>query len=134
MKESLMILGSLPNNRTEEKLYESMVGICSKYAKIVFSPVDTVKFKGTDYQRYERALQKVKDADLIIGEQTKPSTGQGIEIGYAITLKKQLLVVAKQGSKVSGLIKGCPAVRDILYYNSVEDLETKLSKFLENYS
>ena len=129
----ILILGSLPSNRAEEKLYEAMVDVCKNYAEVVCSPIDTAKFKGDDRQRYDRALQKVENADLIIGEQTRPSTGQGMEIGYAINLKKPIVVVAEEGSKVSGLVRGCPIVRDILYYNSVGDLETKLSKFLETY-
>ena len=129
----ILILGSLPNNRAEEKLYETMVDVCKNYAETVCSPIDTAKFKGNERERYDRALQKVESADLIIGEQTRPSTGQGIEIGYAITLKKPIVIVAEEGSKVSGLVRGCPIVRDILYYNSIGDLETKLSKFLGNY-
>jgi 2'-deoxynucleoside 5'-phosphate N-hydrolase len=132
MKE-ILILGSLPSSKREEKLYKAMIGVCENFAKAVFSPIDTAKFNGNDRERYDRAFEKVKNADLIVGEQTRPSTGQGIEMGYAITLKKPIVVVAEEGSEVSGLIKGCPAVKDILHYNSVEDLKTKLSRVLKNH-
>ncbi len=129
----ILILGSLPSNSLEEELYNSMTKVCRAYAQMVSSPVDTARFEGNDRERYERALRKVDTANLIIGEQTKPSTGQGIELGYAITLQKPIVIVAEEGSKISGLIKGCPLVRDILYYNSPKGLESKLTQFLETY-
>lgn len=130
----ILILGALPSNRAEEALYESMVRVSRNYAVIVCSPLDTAQLKETEtIQRYIRALQKVESADLIIGDQTRPSTGQGLEIGYSIPLRKPIVVVAENGSKISGLIRGCPNVRDILYYGSTEDLEAKLSKFLDSF-
>jgi nucleoside 2-deoxyribosyltransferase len=127
MKE-ILILGSLPKNEDEEELYETIISVCEKQAEKVYSPIDTAKFEGNNLERFERALKKVEDADLIIGEQTNPSTGQGIEIGYAIRFKKPIIIVAKEKSKVSGLIKGCPLVKEIIYYESIKDLKEKLLK------
>ena len=132
MKE-ILILGALPQNEERRKLYESMTSVCNGYADRVSSPIDTANFQGSGRERYERAFQKVRNADLIIGEQSEPSTGQGMEIREAANLNKPVLVVARVGSKVSGLVKDCPVVRDILFYDSVRDLETGLSKFLESF-
>lgn len=126
----ILILGALPLHKTEEVMYEGMARVCLDYAERVFSPIDTLRFEGSDEQRYERAMRKVEDADWIIGEQTNPSTGQGLELGYALTLEKPILVVAERGSKVSGLIKGCPLIKDILHYDSQKDLEVKMYRFL----
>lgn len=133
MKE-ILILGALPKTATEQDIYQTMVDVCGKYAQIVNSPLDTIKFEGDNAQRYQRAKGLVETADLIIGEQSKPSTGQGIEIGHADYLKKPLVVVAEEGSSISGLVKGCPILQDTLYYLSKEDLESKLTKFLDNYT
>lgn len=127
----ILILGALPKTEERKKLYESIITICKDYTKNINSPIDTANFKGNDQEKYERALQKVRDASLIIGEQSEPSTGQGMEVEYAATLNKPVVVVAESGSKVSGLIKGCPAVKDIIMYDSMNDLESKLTQFLE---
>jgi len=127
--KKILILGALLE---ESKLYEAMVEVCQNYADEVSSPIDTAKFQGTDTERYERAFKKVKEADFIIGEQSKPSTGQGMEIREAAVLNKPLLVVAKEGSKVSGLVKGCPVLKDIIYYKDLDDLKDKLKDFLEH--
>ena len=127
----MLILGALPKNKERKQLYKSIIVAIRKKIKMIGSPIDTAKFAGSDYERYKRALRKVDQADLIIAEQSKPSTGQGIEIGYAAVLKKPLLVVAKRGSKVSGLVKGSPILREIVFYDSRKDLTLKLKNLFK---
>jgi len=129
MKE-ILILGSLPKNKKDILLYEAIFEICKSFARNVSSPIDTANSKDSDLIRYKRAFIKIKKADLIIGEQTKPSTGQGMEIREAIILKKPILIVAKNGSSVSSLIKGCPEIKNIIYYKTLNDLKTKLKNQL----
>ena len=124
--ENILILGSLPKAEEEMKLYNSVVEVCKSFATEVKSPIDTAKFKGSEQERYKRAFQAVKNADLVIGEQSQPSTGQGMEIRECAILDKPLIVVAKEGSKVSGLVKGCPVTKEIIYYQDIEDLKLKL--------
>ncbi len=97
------------------------------------SPIDTKNFQGSDSERYKKALEKVQNADLIIGEQSKPSTGQGMEIRECAILEKPLIVVAKKGNKVSGLVKGCPITEEIIFYQDLEDLKTKLKNSIRLY-
>ncbi len=125
----ILILGAL--SKKQEIIYKSIINICKNFTKDISSPIDTAKFKGNDKERYKRAFQKVKQADLIIGEQSEPSTGQGMEIREAAILNKPLLVIARSGSKVSGLVKGCPVLKEIIYYNNTKDLKSKLSDFLK---
>lgn len=121
----------MPKEEEKRKLYEVIISISKSFAENISSPIDTAEFKGTDEERYERAFQKIKEADLIIGEMSEPSTGQGMEIREAAILNKPVIIIAKTGSKVSGLIKGCPVVKEIFFYNNKEDLETKLQNFLK---
>ncbi len=124
--DNILILGSLPKTEEEAKLYNSIIEIAKGFAIIIKSPIDTAKFKGTEQERYDRAFQTVKEANLVIGEQSQPSTGQGMEIRECAILNKPLIVVAKEGSKVSGLVKACPVTREILYYQDIDDLKSKL--------
>ncbi len=123
---NILILGALPKDKAKEKLYESIVMISKQFAKEVSSPIDTAKFQGSEIERYKRALKKVGEADLIIGEQSEPSTGQGIEIREAEIQKKPLIIIAKTNSKVSGLVKGCSVLKEIIYYDNIKDLKEKL--------
>jgi len=131
--DNILILGSLPKTEDETKLYNSIIEIAKEFATIVKSPIDTAKFNGTELERYERAFQTVRNADLVIGEQSLPSTGQGMEIRECAILNKPLIVVAKEGSKVSGLVKGCPITKEIIYYQNIKDLKSKLRNYISQF-
>ncbi len=124
--KNVLIWGPLPKTEKETKLYELIVEISKRIAKDVRSPIDTAKFDGTCSERYNRAFETVKEADLIIGEQSLPSTGQGMEIRECAILNKPLIIVAKIESQISGLIKGCPTILEIIYYENLKDLKLKL--------
>ena len=126
--DNILILGSLPKTDEETKFYNSIIGVCKFFAIEVKSPIDTANFKGNNQERYDRALQTIKNADLVIGEQSQPSTGQGMEIRECAILNKPLIVVAKEGSKISGLVKGCPITKEIIFYQNDEDLKSKLKQ------
>lgn len=125
---NILILGSLPKTEKENELYNSIINIVKEFAIIVKSPIDTVKFIWTEQERYNRAFQFVKDADLIIGEQSQASTGQWMEIREWVILNKPLIVIAKEGSKISWLVKSCPITKEIIFYQNIEDLKLKLKK------
>ena len=127
--KNILILGALPKKKEDEELYNVMIEVCEKFGKVK-SPINTANFKGSDKEKYERAFKLVKEADLVIGEQSNASTGQGMEIRECAILSKPLIVVAKEGSKVSSLVKGCPVTKEIIYYNDLEDLKGKLKGVL----
>lgn len=90
-----------------------------------------MKFKGNDLERYDRAMQLLKDTKFIIAEMSNISTGQGMELQEASTLNIPILVIAKYNSKISGLVKGCKSVKDIIYYENIEDIKHNIINFIE---
>jgi len=123
---NILILGSLPKDPERTRLYEDMISVCQKYGE-VSSPIDTAKFKGSEKERFDRAVRKVREADLIIGEQSKASTGQGIELGIAYMLEKKMIVVSSEPKEVSGLVK---SIAEVIIYNHdlIEKLDAALSE------
>ncbi|MDA3836622.1 MAG: hypothetical protein PF542_03290 [Nanoarchaeota archaeon] len=126
--KNILIIGSLPKTDSEIELYNSIINICKIFSKTISSAIDTAKFQGTEEDRYNRAFRKVREADLITGEQSYPSTGQGMEIREAHILDKPLIAIAKEKSKISGLVKSCPITKDIIYYKNLNDLNQKLKE------
>lgn len=118
-----LIIGALPKTPEEEFLYINLTNIIPG---TVSTPIETANFVGTDQERYKRAFEKVNWADLIIAEASRPSTGQGMELREAINQKKKIIVITKQGNKVSGLITGCPDIQDIIFYKGLEDLQKQI--------
>ena len=129
--KNILILGSLPEDEKSKQLYTKLISILTRFTENISSPLDTTAFKGGDRERYTRAFEKVKEADLIIGELSSPSTGQGMELREAISLEKKLIIIAKAKSKVSGLVRGCPAVKEIIFYRNMDDLQEKLELAFE---
>lgn len=61
----------------------------------------------------------IKTCDIIIAEVSFPSTGQGIELGWAETFEKPIICLYKQGSKVSSSLKYV-ADKAMVYNNQSE--------------
>lgn len=86
----------------------------------VQTPLDTIKFQGTNEERVKRAFELVDMADVIIADVSFPSHGQGIELHYAYSKNKKIILIAKENSKVSGVVLGL--LGSPFYYNSIENL------------
>lgn len=104
---------------------------CEGYYLSIHSPLATMQFKGNDEEKYVRAMNLVQIADVVIAEMSNISTGQGMELQEATRLGKPILVIARTGSKVSGLVRGCPNVRNILFYNDIYDITEDINKFIK---
>lgn len=72
----------------------------------------------------------LKDADLVIGEVSYPSTGQGIEFGWADMLNVPILFLRKQGAKSSSALKYLKG--EYIDYSDENDLITKTRAFLSS--
>lgn len=134
-KDIVLITGTVMTSNNESvDIYNKLTKFVEKNDYKVLSPLDTMKFEGTNEERYQRAINTLENTKVMIAEMTSVSTGQGMEIQQANNMNIPILVIAKENSKISGLVKGSPSVKDIIYYNSVEEIETNILKFIkENY-
>ena len=75
----------------------------------------------------------ISRADLIIAEVTNPSTGTGIEIGWAIKTGKPVICLAKKGSNVTSMLLGALKTEkiDFVWYQNEQDAMGQLKKLLE---
>jgi len=127
--KKILITGSVMNTNSDSiGIYKKLVQICRENEFEVSSPLDTMQFNGNDEDRYIRAMELINSTDFIIAEMSLPSTGQGMELQQAIIKKIPILIVAKENSKISGLIKGSKGIVDILYYNDLEDIKENIIK------
>ncbi len=74
--------------------------------------------------------EEIKNSDLVLAEVSFPSTGQGVELGWANMLKVPIVCVSKAGSKVSGSLKYL--TQDFAVYSDVPDLISKIDVFLSS--
>ena len=131
-KQLILITGSVMNSNPESiNTYNELISMIDNEQYDISSPLDTMKFKGNDFERYERAINMLNKTSLMIAEMSNVSTGQGMEIQQAAILGIPILVIAKIGSKVSGLVKGCPVVRNIAFYEDIKEIKDEINKFIK---
>lgn len=79
---------------------------------------------------FERDTSWIGSSDVLIAEVSIPSTGIGYEIGYALSLNKKVLCLARKGVKVSAMIEGNKNLTFFRYSDPQEAL-CALEAFLE---
>lgn len=132
IKNRILIIGAvLSSNNDSVDTYNKIISWIDNDKYKISSPLDTMKFKGNDFERYDRAMQLLQDTKLIIAEMSNISTGQGMELQEATILNIPILVIAKKDSKISGLVKGCKCLKDIVYYEKIEDIKDNIIRFIE---
>lgn len=131
-KNRILITGAvLSSNNDSIDIYNKIISWLDNSKYEISSPLDTMKFKGNDIERYDRAMNLLQDTKLIIAEMSNISTGQGMELQEATILNIPVLVIAKNDSKISGLVKGCKSVKDIVYYDEIEDIKNNILRFIK---
>ncbi len=84
-----------------------------------------------DIQVFTRPLMERREINLQIAEISYPSTGQGIEMGWANVYKIPVISIYKKGSKYPGSVK--LVTSEILEYSDNDEMINKLSKSIKNY-
>lgn len=131
-KKRVLITGSvLASNEGSVEVYQKIEDLVDKKKYLVSSPLDTMKFVGDDRQKYQRAMNLLKDTRCVIADVSVISTGQGMELQEAVNLNIPILVIAKVGSKISSLIRGCTNVEKIIYYDEVSSISDEIKSFIE---
>ncbi|MDO8620493.1 MAG: hypothetical protein Q7R64_04055 [bacterium] len=76
------------------------------------------------HEQNKSTKEFLKDAGAVIGEVSYPSTGQGIEFGWADTMNIPILFVRKEGAKSSSGLRYLKG--EYLDYADLDDLVRKL--------
>lgn len=130
---NIMITGTITTAGEESlKIYEILVEELSQYASNIYSPIDTIKFKGTNEEMYARVMKMLQSTDLVIAEMSSPSTGQGMKLQEAVRLNIPIIVVAKSGSKISGTVLGSGKIKEVVFYNEKEEIKGKFKGILND--
>ena len=108
-----------------------------KFPKVnVYTPLDIEKFRTEFIQKnpsvskrevdkamVEYDLNLVKNSKLLVVDVSNKSTGVGIELGSVLGKHKNIVFVAKTGSKISDMITGAFWDEEVKYYNFEDDLK-----------
>ncbi|MBI4278368.1 MAG: nucleoside 2-deoxyribosyltransferase [Armatimonadetes bacterium] len=74
----------------------------------------------TPQETYARDMAWLRECDLVIAEVSVPSLGVGIEIATAQHLGKPIACLVREGTSLSAMVAGNPAVRVLTYREDAE--------------
>ena len=81
---------------------------------------------------HESKITSTKDiiasSDLVIAEVSIPSTGQGIELGWANYCKTPIVCIYEKGAKISSALKFI--TNNFIEYEDVNDMIDKIKEFI----
>ena len=106
------------------------------YINKIYNPIKSSNLIKSNifFLPHEDKIVNTKDiiskCDLVIAEVSLPSTGQGIELGWADYTKTPILCMYEKGTKISSSLKYI--TNEFIEYDSVEDMIKKIRDFIKN--
>ena len=106
--------GSIRGGREDAQLYENIIAYLEEKGKVLTEHVGNtdLNWEGEtsrkDEEIYNRDMEWLKSADMMIAEVTTPSLGVGYELGIAEKLNIPVLCLYKphKGKRLSAMISG----------------------------
>lgn len=127
--------GSIRGGRDDQELYQQLITALSRHGHVL---TEHIGHQGvTDAgealpakEIFERDVDWIRQADVLIAECTQPSMGVGYEIGLAESLGKPILALfrPKSGRRLSGMVEGNVRLQ-VKEYEHVSEAEEIFKKF-----
>jgi nucleoside 2-deoxyribosyltransferase len=132
---------SITGGRQDELVYQKLVATLQAHGHVVptalLASPDVMPLEAVVLPEdvYARDVRWITECDFLLAEVSTPSHGVGYEIGYALSLGKNVLCLYRQGRKVSKMILGNPHSKlSIRSYVNPDQAVELLTAYLENYS
>ena len=133
--------GAIRGGREDAQLYENIIAYLKGKGQVLTEHVGStdLSWKGEtcrkDEEIYNRDMEWLKSADIVIAEVTTPSTGVGYELGIAEKLNIPTLCLFKptEGKRLSAMVSG-NAIFSCIEYGSFEDAKKNIDIFLNSLS
>lgn len=128
--------GSIRGGRDDAGLYGELISLLQSYGTVLTEHVGdkqlSVHGEGKAAEGiFQRDVDWVRAADVIVAEVTTPSLGVGYEIGLAESLGKKIICCYRPqpDRKLSAMVLG-NATLTIVEYKTVDELKEKLTELL----
>ena len=130
--------GSIRGGRDDVDLYKQLIEYLSKYGEVLTEHIGSSKISSqgedgdTEEYIYNRDMDWLSQADVIVAEVTQTSLGVGYEIGRAVGMGKKILCMYRpqEDRKLSAMIKGCKDVTNV-EYSTLEEGKRILDEYFD---
>ena len=131
--------GSIRGGRDDQELYFSVIAELQKYGTVLTEHIGNKDLTGqgevkrTDKEIFDRDMEWVREADLIVAEVSTPSLGVGYELGQAEAMGKPVLCLYREseGKRLSAMVAGNKYF-NINVYSNLDDVTSILKKYFES--
>ena len=129
--------GSIRGGRDDKELYAQLIEHLKTYGQVLTEHIgdQTLSALGEDGPNdefiYNRDMDWIKEADVLVAEVTTPSLGVGYELGCADGKMNVLCLYRKQDSKrLSAMIGGNSSFKNV-EYETLDEAKSLIDEFLD---
>ena len=135
----IFFAGSIRAGRADQELYLSVIKELQKYGTVLTEHIGDKKLTAMGEDNistsdiYNREMDRLKGADMLIAEITTPSLGVGLEIGQAQAMGKRIVCLYREtpDKSLSAMISGNPNI-EVFKYAQMADLVELFKKIFLN--
>ena len=108
---NIYFAASIRGGRDDEAVYRQLINELQQYGTVLTEHIahpDDVEQGMTDGEIYERDMDWLREADVVVAEVSTPSLGVGYELASAESLGKRVLCLFRpsSGGSLSAMISG----------------------------
>jgi len=136
---SIYFAGAIRGGREDGQLYAQLISYLKTFGTVLTEHVGDdgllqEEKSLTEEEIFQRDMQWLKAADLVIAEVSTPSLGVGYEIGLAQALGKEIFCLYRPGEnrRLSAMIAGNPALQ-VASYTRRAEAEKLLAGWIEQF-
>ncbi len=128
--------GSIRGGREDAPLYAEIITLLQQYGEVLTEHVGNVSLSVQGEGKaaeviFQRDVDWIREADVIVAEVTTVSLGVGYEIGFAEQIGKKIICLYRPQAKrrLSAMILGNTKLT-VVEYEGMEDVAKKLKELL----
>ena len=93
--------------------------------------LEKIEARITDEEIFNNDIGFIDECECLVADVTIPSIGVGYEVGYAVSIGKNVLCVYNEDANVSAMVRGNRRIISVSYKN-LEELKTTFGSHLLN--
>ena len=131
MDRKIYFAGSIRGGRDDQEIYLAVIEELGKYGTVLTEHLGSKELgiqgehTNTDALIFERDMDWVREANVIVAEVSTPSLGVGYELGQAEAMGKQILCLYRpsEGKRLSAMVAGNDYVQVEEYHTLADVIE-----------
>ncbi len=129
--------GSIRGGRQDIEYYKELIEHLKKHGTVLTEHIASSELTSMgeeqlqDEEIYNRDLEWLNQAEIVIAEVTTPSLGVGYELAIAEQLNKPILCLYRPEKRISAMLAGNKKLR-MVAYNSIEEATKAIDNFIKN--